>query len=38
VELGQHPGDGGYGDRDGKKGHFLDDEVTDLYQECKMRV
>jgi hypothetical protein len=31
-------GDGGYGDRDGKIGHFLDDEVTDLYQECKMRV
>jgi amidophosphoribosyltransferase len=38
VELGQHPKDGGYGDRDGKIGHFLDDEVTDLYQECKMRV
>jgi amidophosphoribosyltransferase len=36
VELGQHPK--GYGDRDGKIGHFLDDEVTDLYQECKMRV
>jgi hypothetical protein len=28
-------GDGGYCDRDGKIGHFLDDEVTDLYQECK---
>jgi amidophosphoribosyltransferase len=26
-------GDGGYCDRDGKIGHFLDDEVTDLYQE-----
>jgi hypothetical protein len=25
-------------DRDGKIGHFLDDEVTDLYQECKMTV
>jgi hypothetical protein len=37
VELGQSKGDGGYGDRDGKIGHF-DDEVTDLYQECKMRV
>jgi amidophosphoribosyltransferase len=35
VSLGQHPKDGGYGDRDGKIGHFLDDEVTDLYQECK---
>jgi amidophosphoribosyltransferase len=21
-----------------KIGHFLDDEVTDLYQECKMTV
>jgi amidophosphoribosyltransferase len=23
------------GYRNGKIGHFLDDEVTDLYQECK---
>jgi hypothetical protein len=38
VELGQHQRDGGYCYRDGKIGHFLDDEVTDLYQECKMTV
>jgi amidophosphoribosyltransferase len=38
VELGQHPKEMADCYRDGKIGHFLDDEVTDLYQECKMTV
>jgi amidophosphoribosyltransferase len=38
VELGQHPKEMADTVTVMEKGHFLDDEVTDLYQECKMRV
>jgi amidophosphoribosyltransferase len=39
VELGQHPKEMADTVTVMEKiGHFLDDEVTDLYQECKMTV
>jgi hypothetical protein len=35
MELGSIQRNGRYCYCDGKIGHFLDDAVTDLYQECK---